>query len=48
MFENNIVKTGTYKRSNDLFKMLMHSYAAENIFGDQLKPFDNPVTLYVK
>jgi hypothetical protein len=48
MLENNMVKTGTFKQYNELFKKLIHSYAVENIFGDQLKPFDNPVTLYVK
>jgi hypothetical protein len=47
MLENNIVKTGTYKRWNELFEKLIHSYAAENIFRDQLKPFDNAVTMDV-
>ena len=30
MLANNIEKKGTYKRWNEMFEKLIHSYAAEN------------------
>jgi hypothetical protein len=33
MLANNIERKETYKRWNELFEKLIHSYAAENIMG---------------